>query len=49
MKIKSNLRAGSGGSVNSGGVNGGGTGGHSSQAAGTVGFYLPPVSRCVGI
>ena len=49
MKIKTNIRAGSG-SANSGGANGGGAGGgHSSQANTTVGFYLPPVSRCVGL
>jgi len=46
MKIKTNVRAGSGGtSTNSGGVNGG----HSSQTNNTVGFYVPPISRCVGI
>ena len=44
MKVKTNLRAGSGG-----GGGGGGGGGHSSQANNTVGLYIPPVSRCVGI
>jgi hypothetical protein len=51
MKIKSNVRAGSGG-ASGGGQNGttsGATGGHSSQAVGTTGFYFPAVSRCVGI
>ena len=43
MKIKSNVRAGSGGG------GGGGAGGHSSQLNNTVAFYIPPVSRCVGI
>jgi hypothetical protein len=60
MKVKTNLRAGSGGSVNSGGVNSGGVnGGHnstdttttadSSTSGGTV-VYTPPViqARCVG-
>jgi hypothetical protein len=47
MKIKSNLRAGSGGgSVNTGGASGGG---HNSSINNTVSFYIPPVSRCVGI
>jgi hypothetical protein len=39
MKIKSNIRAGKGSAG----------GGHSSQANNTVSFYVPPVSRCVGI
>jgi hypothetical protein len=54
MKIKSNVRAGSGGASGGGqngggGAGGGGVGGHSSQAAGTVNFYVPLVNRCVGI
>ena len=48
MQIKSNLRAGSGGSNGNGNSNSAASG-HSSQAATTVGFYLPPVSRCVGL
>ena len=48
MKIKTNVRAGSGG-ANAGGVNAGGVGGHSSQANNTVVFYVAAVSRCVGI
>jgi hypothetical protein len=58
MKIKSNVRAGSGGS-NSGGVNSKSNSGvsvDSTQTAdaggkinNTIGFYIPPVSRCVGI
>jgi len=40
MKIKSNVRAGAGSQKQNS---------KSSQAAGTVGFYIPPVSRCVGI
>jgi len=55
MKVKTNLRAGSG-SVNSGGVNSGGTttggsvnsggvnGGHSSSIDNTVVSYVPPVT-----
>jgi hypothetical protein len=44
MKIKSNVRAGAGSNSKSTSV-----GGHSSQANNTVAFYVPPVSRCVGI
>lgn len=46
MKIKSNVRAGGGGNSNSKSAS---VGGHSSQANNTVAFYVPPVSRCVGI
>lgn len=45
MKVKSNIRAGASSNSNSKSA----LGGHSSQAAGTVGLYIPPVSRCVGI
>lgn len=48
MKIKTNIRAGSG-SANTGGANSGGTGGHNSETNNTVAFYVPPVSRCVGL
>ena len=47
MKIKSNVRAGAGNSANSNSK--AAAGGHSSQANNTVVFYIPPVSRCVGI
>jgi hypothetical protein len=43
MKVKSNIRSGSGGG------GGGGGGSKSSQINNTVAFYIPPVSRCVGI
>ena len=59
MKVKTNIRAGQGGTsvdststttssgVNSGGVNSGGV--NSSSGGGkTVVVYYPPVSRCVG-
>jgi hypothetical protein len=46
MKIKSNVRAGGGSSSANSNAK---VGGHSSQAAGTIGFYLPPISRCVGL
>lgn len=46
MKVKSNLRAGAGGG---GGGGGGGGNSRSSQINNTVAFYIPPVSRCVGI
>ena len=54
MKIKTNLRAGKGGASGSGQNGNGGTDNtavdtSSNQAAGTVGFYYPPVSRCPGI
>ncbi|MDB5880750.1 MAG: hypothetical protein JWP43_628 [Ramlibacter sp.] len=57
MKIKSNVRAGSG-STNSGGVNSKSKSGLSVDSTSvdtsgtinnTVSFYVPPVSRCVGI
>ena len=48
MKIKTNVRAGAGANSNSA-AKAGGVGGHSSQANNTVVFYIPPVSRCVGI
>ncbi|MDB5955431.1 hypothetical protein [Ramlibacter sp.] len=49
MKIKSNVRAGSGGNSSAASSNAK-VGGHSSsQVAGTVGFYFPAISRCVGI
>jgi hypothetical protein len=53
MKVKTNLRAGSGGSANSGGASGNG---HNSSGDSTSPVpvyvppvYVPPVSRCVGI
>lgn len=46
MKIKSNVRAGAGGGNSNSKA---AAGGHSSQANNTVVFYVPPVSRCVGI
>jgi len=51
MKVKTNLRAGSG-SANSGGVNGGHSSStDSSSINNTVVSYVPPVTttRCVGI
>ena len=48
MKIKSNVRAGAGGG-NANSNSKSAAGGHSSQAAGTIFYYLPPISRCVGI
>jgi hypothetical protein len=47
MKIKSNVRAGAGGNAN--GNSKAAAGGHSSQVNNTIGFYLPAISRCVGI
>jgi hypothetical protein len=61
MKVKTNLRAGSGanaGGVNAGGAsagggsaNSGGVNGHNSSENNTVVTYIPPVvaSRCVGL
>jgi hypothetical protein len=57
MKIKTNIRAGQGGSttsggVNSGGVNAGGASGGGKNSSGinnTVGFYVPPTTRCAGL
>jgi hypothetical protein len=49
MKIKTNVHAGKGGSASGGGGGGSGGGHNSSQANNTVGLYIPPVSRCVGI
>jgi hypothetical protein len=48
MKIKSNVRAGSGSAKASANSNAK-VGGHSSQTNNTVAFYVPPISRCVGI
>jgi hypothetical protein len=54
MKIKSNVRAGSGGASGTGqnsksksGVSTDST--NTGEINNTVGFYVPPVSRCVGI
>ena len=55
MKIKSNVRAGSGGASGSGQNSKSGVSTDSSTVDtsgpinNTVGFYVPPVSRCVGI
>jgi hypothetical protein len=50
MKIKSNVRAGSGGNSSASSANSNAkVGGHSSQINNTVSFYVPPISRCVGI
>lgn len=60
MKIKTNIRAGQGGtstdstststssSTNSGGVNSGGVNSGGSGGGKTVVVYYPPVGRCVG-
>jgi hypothetical protein len=58
MKIKTNLRAGSGGRCAGGGSAGGSTGGgsggggsgggHNSTTPDPVPVYVAPVSRCVG-
>jgi hypothetical protein len=56
MKIKTNIRAGQGGSTSTsvdtststgGGANSGGV--NSNKINNTVGFYLPAASRCVGL
>jgi hypothetical protein len=58
MKIKTNLRAGSGGSAtdtstsssaNSGGVNAGGVNGGGGKTTNTVVSIVPAIGRCVGI
>ena len=60
MKIKTNIRAGKGGASGTGqnGTNSGGTSSGvdntttadvSGPTNNTVGFYVPPTSRCVGI
>ena len=60
MKVKTNVRAGQGGSTSTsvdtststGGTGGGGTnsgGVNSNKVNNTVVYYVPPVSRCVGI
>ena len=57
MKIKTNIRAGKGGASGTGQNGGGGststdstnTADSSGPTNNTVGFYIPPTSRCVGI
>ncbi|HEY8003095.1 MAG TPA: hypothetical protein VIE16_02650 [Phenylobacterium sp.] len=59
MKIKTNIRAGSGGSVNSGGTNAGGASGGGHNSTGEVQvepvsppppvIYYAPGTRCAGL
>ena len=48
MKVKTNLRAGSGGGGGGGGGGGASGAGHNTPGDNSP-VYVPPVSRCVGI